>query len=129
MDLRDERYWSKDGGPFTFDEYVEMSRPRPGESEMDAWDRVHRVALDEVGPMEVSTVALMIDIGFNSVQRFETMVFDSTRTALDDFTERYASLAQAVAGHDQTVARIRQFLTEIKSSFPTDLVPTDEEPE
>lgn len=114
MDLHDQQYWTQDGGPFTFDEYVEQSRPRPGESEQDAWDRVHRVAQDAVDHYVVSTVCLMSDIGFFKPERFETMVFGPNYRAVDDYTQRYATRTAALAGHDQVVMEVRRWLGHVR---------------
>jgi hypothetical protein len=102
-----DEFFTKDGGPYTMAEYIEVIRQQPGESQQDAWDRVHRVALDQIGEYSISTVALLVDIGFTSVQRFETMVFLDGHGCVDTFTQRYATIEQAIHGHDQTTAFIR----------------------
>jgi hypothetical protein len=66
-----------------------------------------RVCVTEVAPdLMVSTVFLSLDHGFNGVPMlFETMVFGGP---LDQFCERTSTRIQAVALHDQTVARVRE---------------------
>lgn len=66
-----------------------------------------RVALDQVGTLDISTVWLGLDHGFGTKKPliFETMVFGGT----DDqqICERYASEAEALAGHREIVTLIR----------------------
>jgi len=67
-----------------------------------------RVALDAVGDVEISTVWLGIDHSYQAgVGRpliFETMIFGGTH---DGEQRRYATEEEALAGHVETVERIR----------------------
>ncbi len=67
----------------------------------------HRVALTKVGEIKVSTVFLGLNHAFLPTQRplwFETMVFGG---ALDEESDCYATLEEAMAGHERMVARVR----------------------
>jgi hypothetical protein len=66
-----------------------------------------RVALTEVGDVQVSTVWLGLDHNFGlhgPPLIFETLVFGGTH---DGDGERYATEAAALGGHDQWVAAVR----------------------
>ena len=66
-----------------------------------------RVGLDQVGDKTVSTVFLMLDVNWGGGEPlvFETMVFDEDRS---HDLRRYATYAEAVAGHRETVAQLRE---------------------
>jgi len=65
-----------------------------------------RVALDTIGEARVSTVFLGIDHSFGGPPLwFETMVFGGPH---DQATFRYATWAEAEAGHAQVVEAIRE---------------------
>lgn len=84
-----------------------------------------RVARTMVGELCVSTVWLGLDHNYRPPPLiFETMVFDEGTTesvewggitrgfnpSLDEFTRRYTTEEQAVAGHDQVVAELLALL-------------------
>lgn len=81
------------------------------------WGRLHndddykRVALNEFPDgTSVSTVWLGLNHGFtpdSPLLIFETVVFGGDLVPFDQEMERYTTEAQAIAGHDQRVARIR----------------------
>ena len=65
-----------------------------------------RVALDVVGDATVSTVHLTFDhsMGSGPPVLWETMVFGGEH---DQWTDRYTSLEDAVAGHAAAVAMVK----------------------
>jgi len=71
----------------------------------------NRVALDQVGPYQVSTVWLGIDHGFGhgAPLIFETMVFGGGgRTDLTErFSNRYTTEAAAIQGHANIVGMVQ----------------------
>jgi hypothetical protein len=69
-----------------------------------------RVALTQIGNVEVSTVWLGLDHAFyeGAPLIFETMVFGGV---LDEECERYSTEAEAIAGHHTMCARVREGLT------------------
>ncbi|MFC5996924.1 hypothetical protein ACFQE5_22190 [Pseudonocardia hispaniensis] len=87
-------YYDRQGNPITLDDWVATFRHNDG-----------RVALDTVGAVTVSTVHLGIDHSFGSGRPliFETMVLGGP---LDEEQARYSSEVEAVAGHQQVVARV-----------------------
>lgn len=94
-------YYGRDGQPMGHMEWAERF----------GHDRDYkRVALTQVGELSVSTVWLGLDHNFAGVGPpliFETMIHDD---AADDWLEdqwRYASEADARAGHEQVVATLR----------------------
>ena len=70
-----------------------------------------RVALTEVGDLEVSTVFLGINHRFGNNDRpplvFETMVFKGG-SEYGDYTNRYSSWDDAEAGHKATVRKLEK---------------------
>jgi hypothetical protein len=66
-----------------------------------------RVAKTKVGDVEVSTVWLGLDHGYEDTGPliFETLVFGGP---LDGEMERYATEAEALAGHEAMVARVER---------------------
>lgn len=87
--------YDKDGSPLTLGEFVEK---RKGD--------YHRVGLDEIDGIRVSTVWLGIDHNFihkGPPIIFETMVFGGEQ---DCWQTRYCTLADAEAGHAKVVATI-----------------------
>lgn len=82
----------------------------------DSEDR--RVAHDQVGDAEVSTVFLGIDHDFfgGPPLLFETMVFGGEH---DQFTERYSTWDEAETGHRAIVDRLEA------GQSPDELLPTD----
>lgn len=91
-----------EGNPQQMDDSIEWARWYQ-EAGLDGC----RVCVTEVAPdLMVSTVFLSLDHGFNGVPMlFETMVFGG---ALDQVCERTSTRIQAVALHDQMVARVRE---------------------
>lgn len=68
-----------------------------------------RVAVDEVGGFEVSTVFLGIDHGFGYTDRpilFETMIFNATGKSRPG-TRRYCTWDEAEAGHREVCAALK----------------------
>jgi len=66
-----------------------------------------RVALTDIAPgVRVSTVFLGLDHSFGGMRPliFETLVFGG---ALDQEMDRYSTRAEAIAGHERMVARVR----------------------
>lgn len=89
-------YYSRRGEPISFRQWTELR------------DEHKRVAYTEIGEVEVvSTVWLGIDHNFfgGPPLIFETVVFGGP---FDMTQKRYSTEAQALAGHDQMVARVRQ---------------------
>lgn len=65
-----------------------------------------RVALTHTGNGDVSTVFLGLNHGFGEKPLwFETLVFGGT---WDGEMDRYETLAEAQAGHDRMVVRVKQ---------------------
>ena len=70
-----------------------------------------RVALTRLpNGKEVSTVFLGVNhaFGHGEPRWFETMIWDAKTTSFDDYQERYATLEQAMRGHDRAVALVRE---------------------
>jgi hypothetical protein len=79
------------------------------------WMETHNrhVADEQVGALRVSTIFLGFNLGWMGAGEpllFETMVFDAEDTPLDDLQGRYATWAEAEAGHAAVVAAMRQQL-------------------
>jgi len=90
-------YYDKEGKPLTFIEAAEIM------SDMD----YRRVRKDQIGNAEVSTVFLVINHNFGLEGPpliFETRVFGGD---LDGEQWRYSTEAEAIAGHEEVVARIK----------------------
>lgn len=63
------------------------------------------------GAVLVSTVCLGMDHGFHDRPLwFETMVFGEAAGELDDYQERYETLAEAKAGHARAVEAVKKLL-------------------
>jgi hypothetical protein len=63
--------------------------------------------------VDVSTVFLALDHNFTNVgppMLYETMIFGASRGALRDYCRRYATRAEAEAGHTKAVALARRLL-------------------
>jgi len=88
------RYYDRQGNPLTFMEWASSTAER-------------RVAYTKVGDTTISTVWLGLDHQFGDGPPliFETMVFEGP---LNEEQIRYSTEAQAVAGHDQMVALVRE---------------------
>jgi hypothetical protein len=77
------------------------------------FEETFRVALTPIGGGRVSTVFLSIDHNFSRVGKpvlWETMVFDIP--GFEGECERYTSHADAVAGHEVMVAKVKKALDE-----------------
>lgn len=73
-------------------------------------DEARRVARDTVGEVEVSTVFLSIDHGWSGTPvLYETMTFGGA-PRIDEWCRRYATRAEALAGHAETVRAVRAAL-------------------
>lgn len=92
----DNFYYDRDSNPITLEEW----------SELRGIGSYASVALDEVNGLTVSTIWLGLNHNWRGTPPhiFETMVFGPDRTKL---ATRYATLADAEAGHQATVARLR----------------------
>lgn len=68
-----------------------------------------RVAVDQVGEYHISTVHLVIDhqYGDGPPLIFETMVFEGGIGGVDLECRRYATEAEALAGHAEVVESVR----------------------
>jgi hypothetical protein len=84
---------------------------------MERWGELHadlaylHVRATVVGEAEISTVWMGIDHNFSGEGPpiiFETMVFDGE---MDGYQWRYATEAEAIAGHDEVVERVRAKVT------------------
>lgn len=103
-----EDYYDRDGKPLTsWKAYLALYEPREGETRDEARARVKRVAADTIGDLWVSTVWMGLDHSWGSGPPliFETMVFGDGPWG--DWQDRYASEAEALAGHQRIVAAIR----------------------
>jgi hypothetical protein len=91
------RYFDRNGQPMTTDQFADL---------FGDWN-YKRVAKTKVGDAEVSTVWLGLDHGYEDTGPliFETLVFGGP---LDDEMERYATEAEALAGHEAMVVRVEQ---------------------
>ena len=89
-------YYTRSGEPMALNDWVKSF----GDSDMK------RVALDQVGEAEVSTVWLGLDHSFGSGPPliFETMIFGGER---DGDQWRYPTEDTARAGHERVVAELR----------------------
>lgn len=104
-------YYDRQGNPLTIDQYLAMFE---GSAE-DFW-RYKRVAETTVGKfLWVSTVWLGIDHGYRlsaDEDNYRPLIFETMIFAKWDYSElgvwRYSTEAQALAGHDQAVARARE---------------------
>lgn len=74
--------------------------------------KTRRVALDRFGNWSVSTVFLGLDHGFGGApQLFETMIFAPDKASPFNYDcRRWATRAEAVAGHAETVEMIKAVL-------------------
>jgi len=93
------------------DKYIldgEKAVPEPDLLKWATWYQTadRRVANNKIGEVRVSTVFLAVDHSFGEgpPQLFETLVFDGP---LSDEMDRYATWAEAVAGHAKMVERVR----------------------
>lgn len=113
--VTDDRYlgmpWmgthDRQGNAISYDEYVRLRY-----QDESYW----RVAETYVGPYRVSTVWLGVDhhFGRGTLAIFETMVFaeesiaDERGTHWDHYQDRYATEAEALAGHAKVVELLRE---------------------
>lgn len=99
-------WFDKEGRPITAEEVMRLKYDPDG-GKVSAYARI---GLDEWDDVRVSTVWLGLDHNFEPDGPpliFETMVFGGP---LADYQWRYATEAEAVAGHDQVVAKVRDLL-------------------
>lgn len=90
-------YYDREGQPITLAAYAELNT-----------DTYYRVALTTVGDVVVSTVWLGIgQSGAGLPLIFETLCLTDAGHPLDQVGERYATEAEAVAGHERWVAEVR----------------------
>ena len=69
-------------------------------------DDERRIAATEIGDVRVSTIFLGLDHGYGgTVQLYETMIFGGDH---DGYQERYATRAEAEAGHAAAVVLVKQ---------------------
>lgn len=97
------RYYDRDGTALTLDQWsLAFSKEK------------QRVAADSVGDYRVSTVWLGLDhqYGDGPPLIFETMIFGGDYTDL--YCERYATEAEAQAGHAAVVSRLRDGTLELR---------------
>ena len=87
-------YYSPDGEPITFDEYLRVAT---AENEI--------VGRDEIGDILVSTIWLGMNHqwGAGPPLIFETMIFGGEH---DQWQERYSTRAEAEAGHAAALALV-----------------------
>jgi hypothetical protein len=105
-------YFDRDTKPIALERYVELMKD-------DDYRRVNETTIEtSVGPVWVSTIWLGINhqwIDGYPPQIFETMVFDQGDYADSPWSdlecERYSTIVQAIAGHDQIVESIRSKVT------------------
>ena len=97
-------FFDKAGQPISSDE-VMRRRYGPDRKVSD----YARIGSTEIGDIHISTVWLGMDHQFEDGPPliFETMVFGGP---LADYQWRYATEAEAIAGHDQVVAKVRDLL-------------------
>lgn len=94
-------WYDKEGKPI--DSQTAM-RMRYGDDELSDYARI---GLDEVGDARISTVWLGLDHNFSGVGPpliFESMVFGGD---YEDDCRRYATEHEALAGHQEAVARVK----------------------
>jgi hypothetical protein len=81
--------------------------------DMDAWGKLHSdadyrvVGSDHFGGVQISTVWLGLDHGFNDDAQpviFETMIFGGD---FDEYQERYTTEARALAGHREALRLVK----------------------
>lgn len=89
--------------PISFSQMLEWL----GEHGEAAWEANKRVTLDHIDGINISTVFLYLNHRFGPDGPpliFETMVFGGE---LDQECERYSTWAEAIAGHEAMVERVR----------------------
>jgi hypothetical protein len=101
-----ELFFDRQGNPINTAEFTGLMQTNT--------EDYRRVAEDEINGVRVSTVWLGIDLGFGSGPPliFETMTFPANpeNPASSDWNDRcwrYATEAQAVAGHEAICAQLR----------------------
>lgn len=100
-------YYDREGNPFP--DVIAWAKKAEGQ------DGYKRVAESTVDDYWISTVWVGLDMGFSGPPLiFETMVFwqgeGSEPHDLDGEMDRYSTEQQALAGHDQMVARVREVM-------------------
>lgn len=100
-------YYSRQGRPITFDEWVAAFDNMTYEARRVAFTVVDHGDDDGDGRIEVSTVWLGLNHAHGTAGPpliFETLVFGG---AFDGELWRYSTEAQAIAGHDHAVTIVR----------------------
>jgi hypothetical protein len=95
-----DMYWDRNGVPLSLREWAELR-----ENTDHSYVALGR---DTIGFYLVSTVWIGLDLGYNEPQPliFETMVFVNG-SCYDMYCHRYATEAEALAGHEAVCAEIR----------------------
>jgi len=99
------------------DYYDRQGNPIPMLMWAALYEAGHRVALDVIGDVTISTVWLGLNHNFSGIGPpliFETLVFAVDRRPLGDLEDhmwRWSTEVQALAGHDQAVSMVREHLT------------------
>jgi len=105
--MRTDLWFDKDGQPIPDEQAFALRYGQPP----GAVSEYARIGLDVVGESKVSTVWLGLNHEFRPDRPpliFETMIFGGQYA---DYCERYATEAQAAAGHAAVVAALGRFVT------------------
>lgn len=96
-------YFDKAGEPITFMQWGELRHPGGDPPVSD----YARIGSDQIGEVWVSTVWIGMNLGFGPGPPiiFESMVFGGP---YDQAQNRYATEAQALAGHERAVADLHE---------------------
>jgi hypothetical protein len=106
------------GGP-PVSRYYTLKDRRPVPTDDAGWWRIfedygaRRVARDQIGPGEVSTVFVGLNLGFHRDGQpllFETTIFCSALPDLDGTHTRYLTWEEAEEGHRRVVEQVREAL-------------------
>jgi hypothetical protein len=87
-------YYDIDGNPISVEKWMKLR---------NEWGQISQeIAQTERGDVLVSTVFMGLNLnpGIHPPLIFETMIFGGEH---DQFTQRYASLADAVLGHEEAI--------------------------
>jgi hypothetical protein len=99
--MRENVWYSPDGEPINFEEYIQFS------------EKNKIVKQEDVNNLWVSTVyeGLNHQLGEGPPLIFETMVFgkdgEEVEFSNEKYCERYSTLADAMAGHNQAVEQVK----------------------
>jgi hypothetical protein len=102
----DPSFYNMEGEPISAEEFAKLLLTMVDDQLVGIDGR--RVALTQVGVLEVSTVLLGMNVNFEDEGPpiiFESIIFWETRTM---YMERYTNKVAALAGHDQCVERARR---------------------